>query len=271
MGNSWFKISIIDGVLNICNMIEKYPECNIEDAIKELKVGPVSLSTYDYKKAHLLGELIGWDIFRVSGTRKVQLSEVLKRLVLHFEPFWARFSYLGRDKVEALLSADARQCLQIAGLLENPLSDFTVAWWDEISVFFRTKEENRKLQIGRDGEKKSINYEKIRLKNELIYRDPEWVSLVDNTAGYDIKSYRKVGETSITEIMIEVKASVYEPISFIITRNEWNKAKNNPNKYIFHIWSLDVNKLTIFTVEQLSVHIPIEQGKGEWEKVKVVL
>ncbi|TFH59637.1 DUF3883 domain-containing protein [Peribacillus frigoritolerans] len=273
MNDSWFKISVIDGAINICLFLEMYPECSINDAIERLRTGPVSLACYDYQKAQALGELVGWETFSVEGSRCEKLRGILKSMLIYFQPFWARHSYLGRDKVIVFLNDNALQCLKIAGLLESPLSDAVMTWWEGIGRFFRSIEESRKLQIGREGERKSFNYEKIRLRNELITREPEWIALVDNTANFDILSYKRFpGDlTSESELMIEVKACTYEPKSFILTRNEWLKAIESPNSYMFHIWNLVKNELTVLTVEQMLVHIPSNHGNGKWETVKVVL
>lgn len=271
MRDSWFKISIIDGAINICLFLERYPEHNVTGAIEKLRNGPAYLASYDYEKAQHLGELIGWEAFTIPGSRQEQLRGILKRLMIYFQPFWALHSYLGRDKVIVLLSDDVKQCLKVADLLENPMSEATMMWWDDIGKFFRSIEESRKLEIGREGERRSINYEKIRLKNELIEKEPEWIALIDNTAGFDILSYKKTEQFSLCELMIEVKACTYEPRHFILTRHEWLKAIENKDRYIFHIWNIVKDELIVLTVEQVLLHIPTDCGKGNWETVKIVL
>ena len=85
-------------------------------------------------------------------------------------------------------------------------------------------------------------FEKARL-NELGYEKlsdkVDWVSSVNDVAGYDIKSYDLV-DGKMQEIYIEVKTSVSKvDTDFFISKNELNTAKKYTDKYyLFRIYDV---------------------------------
>ena len=271
MVDSFFRISVIDAGLSICRHQQEYHELSVEDAIRQLRNGPAYLAGYDYIRAVDLGHQIGWDIFNTSGSRQTQLQETLKHLAMRLKPFWARISHLGRRRVLQVISEDQRQCLEFAGLLTVPPSDAAVIWWDEVSAFFRAEEEQRNIEIGREGERRTMAHETQRLKDEGISNTPIWVALDDNRAGYDVLSFQRTRNGNVNDLRIEVKAAAYSPAHFILTRHEWDTASQNPELHLFHIWNLDTEKLLKLSVFDMGVHMPTDSGAGRWREVKVTL
>lgn len=271
MEDSFLKISIIDGAFSICNQHRLYPENSIDEIIKQLRRGPVSTATYDFERAKQLIELVGWETFIIESSRHEQLQQTLKNLVLIIKPFWARISYLGRTKVKQILTDDELQCLNFAGLLVDNPSDNVINWWETIGKFFRILDDDKKMEIGKEGERRSLELETERLLECGINNKPKWISIEDNTAGFDILSYRNPSPVDISEIKIEVKACTYSPVHFIITKNEWKTALEYKNNYIFHIWNLENNELIEIDVEEMKLHIPTNNGLGKWGNVKIAL
>jgi len=271
MVDAFFRISVIDGALGLCRHRKEYPGTPISDAVRQLQNGPAYLAGYDYRRAVELADQVGWDAFTFEGARYTQLRVTLKELALRLKPFWARVSHLGRNRVLQVVSGDQRQCLEFAGLLETPPSDEVVTWWDEIGAFFRAEEEQRNVEIGREGERRTMEYETKRLKSEGIPKQPLWIALDDNRAGYDVLSFQKLSTSQIEDLRIEVKASSYSPTHFILTRPEWDEASRQPDLHLFHIWNLETEELLRLSVEDMAPHMPLDNGNGLWREVRVTL
>ena len=271
MADAFFRISVIDGALNIHRYRQKYPHISLEDSVRQLQNGPAHLAGYDYRRAVDLGNRIGWEVFHFKGDRQSQLRETLMQLAMRLKPFWARFSHFGRQRVLELVSKDQRQLLELAGLLVVPPPEAVVNWWDKMGSFFRTEENQRNVEIGRAGERMTMDYETQRLKDEGILKKPVWIALEDNHAGYDVLSYKRRRDGGIDELRIETKTSSYSPTHFILTRPEWDKALRVPDFHIFHVWNLGTKELTIISVPEMALNIPKDNGFGSWREVKVLL
>lgn len=269
---SYFQISIINGALEIVRHRQQYPDVSIVDAVRQLQASPYHLSQYDYSSAVQLAEAIGWDAFNPHPDRHTELRTTLLNLALRTKPLWASSSFLGREQVLRLLSEDQKQCLEYARLLEVPPGLKVIQWWDQLASAFRVNNEDRKIETGREGERLTIEYERKRLAAEGIDdHEPVWKSIDDNTLGYDILSYEKGDIGNIEEIMIEVKASIYEPVRFIVTRNEWETAEANARTYRFYIWNLARERLNVLNMSHLAKHIPKDSGTGRWLQVELRL
>ncbi|WP_407649028.1 hypothetical protein [Devosia algicola] len=55
----------------------------------------------------------------------------------------------------------------------------------------------------------------------------------------------------------------------ILTRGEWDSAVKYGEAYIFHLWQLPSEKLTILTVADIAHHIPDDTGKGRWSELEI--
>ncbi len=271
MVDAFFRISVIDGALNLLRHQQEFPKISVQDAARQLQSGPAFLAGYDYRRAVALGCKAGWDAFVIDGGRQEQLRETLKRLIVRLKPFWARLAHLGRMRILQAVSEDQRQCLELAGLLGTPPSDTAVDWWDNLSAFSRAENERRKVEIGREGERRTIVHESQRLKDEGISREPIWIALEDNRAGFDVKSFQRSSGGKIEELRIEVKSASYSPIHFFLTRSEWNVASREPALHIFHIWNLETGELLKLFVSDIAAHIPTDSGAGQWREVLVTI
>jgi hypothetical protein len=198
------------------------------------------------------------------GSRSLRLRFQLHSFVLQTKPSWSALLCRGRREAAALLPSEIRQCLFDAGLLDGTDAQ-TVQWWDSLSIAARTESQHELLNIGRIGERLSLQYEQ-----ERVGKIPLWQALESNAAGYDILSW--LGKQSPERLLIEVKCSVLPMDSawIHITRTEWQTAMTAKHA-AFHIWSVRSNgrSLWVKTRDDLRPHISINQGNGEWETVRI--
>jgi len=106
------------------------------------------------------------------------------------------------------------------------------------TVDFERENRIHKL-LGNRGELIVFNLEKQYLRNidrKDLAEKVEWVSKRDDSLGYDILSFEESGE----EKYIEVKATTYSPDSyatFLISSNQYEKAKTLPNYYFYIVFN----------------------------------
>ena len=268
--DQFFRISVINAGLAVVRHQHVYPDSSTLEAIRQLKAGPSYVASFDYDAAQTLGEGWGWEVFAVDANRRQELQATLLKMSLACRPFWSQVSTYGRERVKQILNEDQLQCLGFAGLLDSPPSSDVVEWWDALSQDFRDETSNRALEIGREGELLSLQYERNRLKALGVSdREPKWMSIEDNTAGFDIVSFDMYVNNQVYDIRIEVKASYSTPCTFFLTRNEWEVAVRNPSSYRFHLWDLSSGQLYIYGASQAAAHVPHDQGEGRWTKAEL--
>ena len=177
----------------------------------------------------------------------------------------------GRSYFLNYVSENFEQLLREAGLLEK--IDFSkegqaiFKWWDEISEFVRKLDKNKKLELGREGEKKTMIYEINKLKKLNIDRNPSWDGFEDNLLGYDVKSW----DEELNEIFIEVKASSHSSGIFYLTRNEWNFSLSVKDSFLIHLWVQDQKQPRMISFQELnSKNYKIEDtSNAEWSNIKI--
>ena len=96
-------------------------------------------------------------------------------------------------------SAEVKQCFSEAYLLEGYEYD-VIEWWDKLATATKGYSEDIRLELGRKGEKLSIEFEKAR--TGLM---PTWQAIDSNFSGYDILS--QINSENPTPLRIEVKAT----------------------------------------------------------------
>lgn len=208
----FFRISVIDAGLQLKSHLQTYPGITLNDAVRQLRKGPVAHSGLDYESAVGLCNSHGIELFQASADRVQELRGTIFGMALLLKPLWAKISPMGRDRVRAILSDDQAQVLRYAGLLESE-DQFVWGWWDELAGHFRGEESKKLLEIGRRGELLSLDMEKSLLKSLRIEQVPRWIAIEDNLAGYDIQSFRLAGK-DVAEVLIEVKATTQTSGSF---------------------------------------------------------
>lgn len=134
----------------------------------------------------------------------------------------------------------------------------------------RAAKDERNSEQGRQAELLSFNREISRLKAEGIEPPPVWTALDDNGAGYDIKSYSKTAY-GLANLLIEVKSTTRDPPRIILTRGEWEAAVKFGAAYVFHVWRLPAEVLTIHSVNDIAPHIPDDRADGSWQEVEIAI
>jgi hypothetical protein len=196
---------------------------------------------------------------KIEVALRIQITD----LVDYYRPTWLPLLSQGRSAAAKYLPVDVAQCFREAGLFTT-FSDTVVAWWDRIAKIPRKIYKDEKLDVGRTGEKLSIDYERNRTKKE-----PFWQAIESNSAGFDILS--TVSDVDPTPLNIEVKTSnsKWDVAIFYISINEWRVAETSKN-YIFHLWSLlPKPRLFIVEVSMIEEYIPTNHGEGEWQSVAI--
>jgi hypothetical protein len=153
---------------------------------------------------------------------------------------------------------------------DEPPSAEVVLWWDQRAQTARAEINERLLLQGREAERLSFAYERDRLKALGVAREPRWIAIEDNTAGFDILSYDQ-GPVEPVSRLIEVKSSTQNPPRITLTRNEWEAATRFDQSYIFHIWTLPARTLIERSVADMVQHIPKDEGSGVWIAVEITV
>ena len=185
-----------------------------------------------------------------------------------FRPLWGRIITLGRSMFVQKLSRDEVQCFRSAGLLEDPPTRSIISWWDRVAAIARLRSDQEKMERARVAEEMSLQYELRRMKALGIDQAPVWMSIEDNTVGYDIRSFDAGNEGPVARL-IEVKSTIASPLRFFLSRNEWETAKKFGPAYHFHVWDLQGPQLHERTVADILPHIPTDNEKGKWSNVMI--
>lgn len=242
---------------------EKNPELSTPDLIATVRAVRADFYPHDYDAgANIEGRIPA----RLITPLEAFFKAAIEVIVAERSPIWARLAPAGRNHVLQAIGVNGVQCLRSAGLLGSDAR--ATDWWDALATVNRGERDARLLAQGREGERLSLAYESARLQQEGISRAPEWVAIDDNTVGYDILSYTW-HEGSQVNRLIEVKTTQAHPPRMILSRNEWRTAERYGGAFEFHLWNLNGEALTIYTVEQLKVHIPTDNGAGKWESVEI--
>lgn len=241
--------------------------CDLDAAIRQLARAPVYLGTYDFEAAAALLTDVGVSPF-LHEQEPEALRAVITSMVVASSPGWSRAAPLGRRRAVSLLSVDEYQCLERAGLIAEPPGPDVVRWWDELASLVRKSQEVDRMEIARAAEMLTFRRECERLAP--LQLTPKWISVDDNTAGYDVLSYCEA-EGRLSPVRIEVKATALPIPAFFLTRNEWNVCSADPEHYLVHVWNVRTTELTIIKSADIMQHIPADNGNGRWTEVYVKL
>ncbi|PKL16923.1 MAG: hypothetical protein CVV49_13870 [Spirochaetae bacterium HGW-Spirochaetae-5] len=266
--HSFFKMSVINAVINIRRFAIEFPSVEQELIVSSIKKINSDYASLDYCLGEKLNIFLPKDI--LFDNYKDDIRSTLFFLLIQINPWWLKAVPFGRRRILSLINDDELQCLSSADLFDDPPSEEIVVWWDKLSEYARSFSNNSLLIQGRKAEKLSLAYEHLRLKSLGISIAPQWVAIEDNTLGYDIISYNKGISQPINQF-IEVKSSSQFPLKIIISRNEWNVALKYADLYLFHIWDIHTSNLQIKTVDEMKNHIPNNIGNGCWQSVEIII
>ncbi|MCH7290194.1 DUF3883 domain-containing protein [Acinetobacter sp. ANC 3926] len=197
-------------------------------------------------------------------TYESQLRQALLDYVDIVRPPWLQNAMYGRISVLRFAGNEIAQIFFEAGLVCKNDDDI-VRFWDLLAAKARGQKHDYQIEIGRKGERLTIEYEKERTGKE-----PKWIALDNNSDGYDVLSILYANKNQ--PLTIEVKTTTQGIDGFFyLTRNEWEMSVGS-NSHCFHLWNLRVESepfLAILTLEDLQNHIPVNCGNGAWESVKI--
>lgn len=215
--------------------------------------------------------LDGHLVLSEAGVRLLNQQDYVQRLriqvhdvLMSYRPSWAGLLVRGRHAVTTFADPDATQCFTDAELLDT-VDKVAIDWWDSLASRLRGVEEAARVAIGRIGERLSLQAEELRTG-----REPKWIALEDNNAGYDLVS--SVGPNDDRPLVIEVKASTLamRHARYFLSRHEWDVLSTHPNAEL-HLWHSVSTKpaLTRIPISRVTQNIPIDQVPGEWQRVMI--
>jgi hypothetical protein len=266
-----FTISAFEGLRLMRTVIASIPEVTIDACPEALIAYSPQAKHYDLEAAKELHPLVAQSAAHenVSFYRECILTVLLLKM-----PAFAKLMTLGRGRFIKRIKGDdyrdIRSVFREAKLLEDPPSNDDIFWWDTIQGRVRFNFDQERLARARYAESLSLASEQVELANLGITKAPVWMAIDDNTAGYDVLSYR-LTSSGERNLLIEVKSTVASPLRFIITRNEWENADQIGAAYIFHVWDMDKYPpiVHVRTVEHIRPHIPVDNAKGKWKTAEI--
>jgi hypothetical protein len=263
--NALLSLSALEAAVELRNYVRAHPEVTVDVAIESLYALKPGATNLDFKNGLFIHETLPIDLsFDVSGKG---LRDAI-RFILEIEtPNWMRFIPYGRDRVRAVLHRDEIQCLREAGLLDVVPDNEALAWWDVLAARERAISQSATMEQARTAERLSYEKELARLALLGTSLRPQWVSIEDNSLGYDIKSY-SLTDHIWSPRMIEVKSTKDGTVH--ISKNEWRNAATSAN-YVFHVWVFPDESFHEIKVSDVSEHIPVDRGVGSWESVQIKL
>ncbi len=198
-----------------------------DDALAYLRQGEAYYQSLDYGSANEMADEFGWDVFSSLPEERAAFQQTIDTWVRRSRPAWVGIVPLGRAKVLETLDENMRQCLTIGGLLDNDPD--ALRWWEALSSWARRDLADRLAALGRAAEERCLARERVLLAG--TGHEPIWVAIEDNTAGYDVRSWRPgdIAEERETwrRHYIEVKSSVGGE-AIHLPRSEWEFAVNHP-------------------------------------------
>ena len=207
----------------------------------------------------------GARLLAVSGY-ELRLREQMLDYVVTEKPPWGRLLSRGRSEMSRFAPREVMQVFREAGLMEVPPTDDAVAWWDEVARLARGAADAISTEIGRTGERLTMERERRRTGKE-----PFWQAIESNLSGFDVLSV--VTADCSDPLRIEVKASVesIEYAVFHVSRNEWIAATTGA-PYRFHLWCLRDDQepfIAELDTQDVASHTPGDRGEGKWERAAI--
>jgi hypothetical protein len=234
------------------------PHEPIATAVARLKAS-YATAGFDYLSAKVILDSLGLAAESVQESYQTLIEMEVQR---NF-PAWLSVLPRGRLALLDVLTADIRECFRRAGALAAQPTQDAVDFLDRLANVARARANLGLVEAGRCAERKSFDLEVARCA--VIQNAPqvEWVSLNDNSVGFDIRSSRSVNG-QLRPKLIEVKSCRSSALQMILTRNEWWTACRHRDDFVVHLWHLATDHLYELFWVDLQPHIPNDQGNGRW-------
>lgn len=264
-----FALSCFEGVRLIRIYAAKQAESPLPELLKIIEHVEADAANLDLEaSAYLHGLVEPGCSLNGDGFYQACISAVVTK----HQPIWCKAMKQGRMRFLDSLDQNDRDVFVAAGLTRDPPPLAMVLWWDTVTGFVRLMMDIEKMEQAREAEMLTIEYETKRLAGLGIAKTPEWKGLDDNFAGYDVLSY-DVGQFGPVNRLIEVKSTLFSPLRFVLTRNEWEQALKAGPAYLFHVWDMAKTPPVLYerTSAQVAAHIPTDNEKGKWKTADIPL
>ena len=264
-----FSLPAFEGVRIVRSHLAQQPGINVAEAISIIQAVEIDALSFDLEAGAALLDIIPASL---SNEGAPFYRGCIRQILLAFRTNWVRTILQGRARFYATLERDEQSLFRQTGILDDPPTDDFIEWWDTLAGELRLIIDMEKLLQGRNAERLTLAFEEQRLVKDGIDAKPRWVGLDDNTKGYDVLSF-ELADGNVVNKLIEVKSTIASPLRFRMTRNEWEQANRSGAAYIFHVWDMTKKPpmLHVRTVEQVRLHVPVDQGKGKWKDVEISL
>jgi hypothetical protein len=262
-----FSMPAFEGLRVLRMYMDKHPHLKISEAIQLIAKLEPDVYAFDLEAATKLITLVDASL---PGDGVHFYRGCISAVLLQGQPGWLRVLTRGRALFLKELGRDEYSLFRQAELLDDEPDDIVIGWWDRVTGLVRLEGDKQRQERSRRAERLSFEGEKRRLKQLGIDRSPVWTGIEDNTAGFDVLTYDP-GNPEPTNKLIEVKSTIASPLRFILTRNEWEKARRAGDAYVFHIWDLQREPPVLYvkTVDAVARHVPADLEKGRWKTVEV--
>jgi len=187
-----FTIAAYSAFVVLRRYLGKNPGVDIATAISIILQTNSDNAALDFNGGTAIHQLLPTEI--VDCNSRTTLRLIASELVKATQPWWLRLVPYGRERVRSALDQDQVQFLREAGLFDAVPDAGVAAWWDDISAAVRGTVDSERMLRAREAERLSLSLERERLKSIGVALEPKWVSLEDNTLGYDIQSYNFSGK-----------------------------------------------------------------------------
>src|SRR5258708_614499 len=195
-----FSMSAFEALRHLHIYRVAHPNLADDDLIK--LVSNLEVGALDYDAARMLDEFVPDSVDHRDPTH---FFRACIEAAMSQNDIWVRSITLGRKKFIQKLDRDEVSCFRCARLLDDPPSIETVSWWDRLQSTGRQISESATMERARDAERLSLTFESRRWPKLGINKMPVWMSIEDNTVGYDILSF-DLGEVEPIARLIEVKS-----------------------------------------------------------------
>jgi hypothetical protein len=242
--------------------------CTLEEVINSLFHGAATeITSNDIDGAVGWIKRYGIDVFDCGPQEDANFRQSLQNMVYFDKPSWVRLAPRGREFFLNGLSPEIAQSFRLAELTTNT-SSIVVTWWDSIISFARAALDDRKVELGRLAERRTFERELQVLSDTDV--QPNWVSIENNNAGYDISTWRFTDHAHLVKHYIEVKSSTSGP-RFYLSRGEFKFASENKDRWNVDFWLGDLPHAFVITFDQIESMIPIDTPSSKWLEAEVNL
>jgi hypothetical protein len=260
------RLSAFLGLVRLRKLRAKYPGSSDNELIGAHAVSAASNLAADVITAVALSHELILDTLEEDAD---SMRRYLRWILSAYEAPWMTTVLRGRSALQQAAPPAVLQCFSYAGLLDDAPDTDALEWWDAQVELLRASS-NQHLKVrGRIGERLTLEYERRRLSDLGIEVKPKWTALDDEWAGYDVLSFELDSTGRLKNRLIEVKACSSKPLRIFITRNEWRRALEARDAYVFQIWYLPTQLMVELTWEDIDVNIPVDKGLGTWSEVMV--